>query len=161
MNLQFFLYYVLIGIVMYGLDALLLKIRKELLPTSYLLSGLVAGILFGLIMQSIYSFLGFGWLLTPIISVCGSLVMFLAVRFDLYEKSAFQLFGTLFLGLATGLLAWLFMLVISRSILDPAYTIHGLRAAPLDLVIFGFLLHFGYAFTGRIVRGLSGKRSSP
>ena len=160
MNLQFFLYYALIGIVMYALDALLLKIRKKLMPTSYLLSGLLAGTLFGVLMQSMYHFLPFGWMLPAIISLCGSVLLFLAAQFDLYTKSFFQLLGTMILGLSTGIISWLLISLISTWVLDPLLSFHGLRATLIDLIIFGFLIHFGYATTSRIVRGLSGKKSS-
>lgn len=151
--LELFFYFLFLGILMFIFDTILLKLRKELLLTSYLLSSVSAGAIIGMVMQST-NMLATASILPFILSITGGILLYLTQFKDLYKKPLFQMFGTIILGLSTGIIASLLigiMLIFNVQL-------YGISQTPvsffIDLVLYGFLLHFGYAFSGRISQTL-------
>ena len=150
--MAFFLYFILIGVAMYLLDWLQLRLRKGVTAASYLVSGLLVGIISALILHAVYPLTLLGWILVPLVSVSGAVMLFLAFRLDLYSSSLFQIFGTVTLGLATGILAWIVLEILLAVGFIRRAEMLLFRRPFIDLIVYGFLLQFGYAFTGRFVK---------
>ncbi len=148
----FFLYFIVIGIVMYLLDWLQLRLRKGVTALSYIVSGLVAGLLFALLLHTVYPLTVLGWILVPLVSVCAAITLLLAFQWNLYASGWFQVFGTITLGVATGILAWILLQIFLQIGLVNRLEMLQFRRPLVDLIVYGFLLQFGYAFIGRIVR---------
>ena len=101
----FFLFFLISGVLMYILDLVWLRVRNQISMTSYLLSGCMVGILFGLLTKAAYPHFGLNWILVPVITMSGSFLLYIFAKFDFYKFSIFQLFGTIILGVTTGLIA--------------------------------------------------------
>jgi len=154
--MEFFLFFIVAGLLMYFLDLVLLRLRDQITLTSYLLSGCIVGIGFGLLTKTAYPNYDFFWMF-PIVTMSGSFILYLFAKFDFYKYSVIQLFGTLILGISTGLLALivfnLFRIGLSSQQSNPASMI-------IDMIIYGFLLHFGYSFTGRFHKKRTRKKAT-
>lgn len=158
--MAFFLYFALVGIALYLLNALWLKIRDHLSLTAYLLSGTISGIIFGLLVKFIYQLQGISWFIVPIVSISAALFLFIFAKYDLYQNPFFQLFGTITLGVSTGLLSLLIVTLLENIVSSQMFFLNQSKSLILDMIIYGFLLNFGYAFSGRIFRKKRPKRQA-
>ncbi len=150
--MAFYLYFVLAGILMYIFDTIFFRLRKQLVWSSYVVSGSVSGILLGLLVEAIYHYQNPVWGMFPVVTISGAVLLFLFAKYELYRKPFFQLFATVTLGVATGILALLIIELIALiAPLQNRVIIHP-KTLILDMIIYGFILHFGYAFTGRFFR---------
>lgn len=145
----FYLYFVLAGILMFIFDAILFRLRKQLYWSSYLVSGAVSGILLGLLVKGIYHYQGLVWGIFPIVTISAAVFLFLFAKYELYQKAFFYLFATVSLGVATGILALIIIKLIAVLVPLQNWQIIRPKTMILDMIIYGFILHFGYAFTGR------------
>ena len=152
--LELFIYFLVMGVLMYLFDATLLKIRKGIFLTSYILSAVLAGVILGIATQSINVQGKSAMFLPLVISVSSSLLLFFTHLKNLYEKPIFQFFGTVLLGLATGVIAFLLVGLMQLVDFDLYKISEDLISFFIDLILYGFLLHFGYAFSGRISKTL-------
>ncbi len=148
--MAFFIFFLAAGIVMYILDFLWLKLSGEIRVISFLSSGCIAGILVGFVLKTIYGLEGPAWIFVPIITVSGSFFLYLFSKYNLYEKSFFKLFSTMFLGTATGLFSLAIFKLLMMMIPSQTWSLSQSAYLLLDLIIYGFVLHFSYAFSGRI-----------
>ncbi len=148
--MAFFIFFLVAGIVMYILDFLWLKLSGEIKLISFLSSGCAAGILVGFVLKTIYGIAGPAWIFVPIITLSGSFILYLFTKYNLYEKSFFKLFSTIFLGFVTGLFSLIVFKLLMIMIPSQTWSLSQSAYLLLDLIIYGFVLHFSYAFTGRI-----------
>jgi len=148
----FFLFFVVFGAVMYLLDWWFLRLRGGVWNTSYLLSGAITGLGGALLLHRVYPLSVLGFLVVFLVAFCGGVVLMLAQMRDLYRFSLFQVLGTLILAAASGFLAWILMKVLFWGGLISLQDSLQLRRPLLNFLVYAFLLQFGYAFTGRVVR---------
>ena len=146
----FFLYFTLAGIVLYLLNMLWLKIRDQLGLTSYLLSGAISGTIFGVLIKFIYQLQGISWLIVPVVAMSAAVFLFLFAKYDLYQNPIFQLFGTITLGISTGIVSIIMIKLLQFILPSQLFFLSQSKSLILDMIIYGFLLNFGYAFSGRI-----------
>jgi hypothetical protein len=141
--MEFFLFFIVAGVLMYILDVVLLRMRDHITLTSYLLSGTIVGIGFGLLTNIAYPAYKFFWMF-PVVTMSGSTALYVFAKYDFYKYGFIQLFGTITLGLLTGLFAF-----VVFNIFLIGLSFQQTNLSILDMIIYGFLIHFGYSFVGR------------
>jgi len=143
--LAMFFHFIILGLLMFVFDFALLKIRKRILISSYMVSGVTAGVIVGLAIQQIY-IEGIPGILFPLIlSLTGSLSLYIVNVKDLSKKVAFRLFGTIILGFSTGFVSFLLVVLMQLFQYDP-FAVTNPSNFFINLLLYGFLLQFGYAF---------------
>lgn len=152
--LAMFFHFIILGLLMFVFDFVLLKIRKRILISSYMVSGVTAGVIIGLSIQETY-IEGIPGILFPLIlSLTGSLFLYIVNVKDLSKKLVFRLFGTIILGFSTGLGSFLLVFLMRLFQFDPFPMNLNQDNFFINLLLNGFLLQFGYAFSGRISQSL-------
>ena len=152
--LTMFFHFIILGLLMFVFDFVLLKIRKRILISSYMVSGVTSGVIIGLSIQETY-IEGIPGILFPLIlSLTGSLFLYIVNVKDLSKKVVFRLFGTLILGFSTGLVSFLLVILMQLFQYDPFSMSSNPADFFINLLLNGFLLQFGYAFSGRISQTL-------
>ncbi len=152
--LALFFYFIILGLLMFVFDFALLKIRKRIIISSYIVSGVTAGVIVGLSIQQTYIEGIPGILLPLILSLTGSLFLYIVNVKELSKKAVFRLFGTIILGFSTGLVSFLVVVFMQLFQYDPFAVSSEPANFFINLLLNGFLLHFGYAFSGRISQSL-------
>lgn len=148
--MAFFIFFLAAGIVMCILDLLWLKLSGEIRLVSFLSTGCIAGILVGFVLKTIYGIEGPAWIFVPLITLSGSFILYLFTKYNLYEKTFFKIFSTIFLGIVTGLFSLIVFKLLMIMIPSQKWSSSQSAYLLLDLIIYGFVLHFSYAFTRRI-----------
>jgi hypothetical protein len=154
---QYFFYFLFLGVLIFLVDWILLKLVGRVLPAANLISGLLAGMVIAWVMESVYRDVTAIWLFPPVVGLCAGLVLAAAFHFDLYSRATFRLFGTLLLALATGILIWLvfFLLSLTGGGRIDVFS----RITLIDFLLFAFVVHFGYVFSARIFNTLFPEKS--
>lgn len=158
MVVQYFFFFLLLGILMFILDQIFERLHKGIKSPSIILSGLIAGIVMGVIIQTVYPDLQSIWLYPPVMGLCSGVLLALAIRFKLYERALFRLFGTITLAAATGILVWIVFLLLSLA--GQGQLVIFRAGVIIDFLLFAFVIHFGYAFSARIRNTLFSGTSS-
>jgi|Deesub1362B_J571_1020462.scaffolds.fasta_scaffold04462_2 hypothetical protein len=158
--MAFFLFFILFGVAMYVVDWLLLSVRGRLMATSYLLTAAVVGLVSALFMHGVYGLSGMGIIVVFLIVFTGGISLMLAHGLNLYRSTLFQVFGTILLALSTGLLAWVVFKVLVAMGGIPMEEARLMKRPLIDFAVYGFLLQFGYAFSGRLAKVWLKKQSS-
>lgn len=158
MIVQFFFFFLLLGILMFILDRIFERIQKQNTPSSIILSGLISGIIIGMVLQTVYPDLQFMWLYPPVMGLCSGILLAFAIKFELYNRALFRLFGTMTLALATGILVWIVYLIL--SLFGQSQLVIFRADVIIDFLLFAFVIHFGYAFSARIKNTLFAEKHS-
>jgi len=151
--MKFYLFMIVTGIGLFLCDRLLLRLLKIGLVAS-LLSGIFCGVIFGWLAKLFFWKVGISWFIVPLITLSGSLLLFLFARYQLYQKPLIQVFSTILLGIGTGLLAWLMLELLMLLLPSQPWLFFRPHRFWLEMILLGFLLHFGYAFSVRISKRL-------
>ncbi|RKY79866.1 hypothetical protein DRQ00_02910 [candidate division KSB1 bacterium] len=158
------LLFILIGVIMYLVQRMVgpqFGWRKVLI---YLISGMIGGL--GAVLLAKYSLPSqvglLGKTIWPgmvIMGSTGGIVLYTASALNLYQSNFFQLFGTLILGIATGVgtvaIYALYAVVVGIPWITTGQI--GNRHFSGTIIMFcvlGFLIIFGYTMTARIVTRL-------
>ena len=155
------LLFILIGAVMY-LIQWMVRVQsggKKILV--YVVSGLVGGLIASLLAEYTLplqaSMIGEAvWPGMMIMGLIGGIVLYLASALNLYQSSLFQMFSTLLLGIATGLITLGVYTVYAAIARIPWLIVSqiGHKRFSFTIIMFcvlGFLIIFGYAMTARFI----------
>ncbi len=151
--MKFYILFIVAGVGLFGGERMLLWLKRSDFFSCFF-SGAVVGLLLGWIIKWIYQMDNLGWVVAPLVTISGSILLLLFARFKLYQLPALQLFSTILLGIFTGLLSWLLLKILMIIFPQLPWLFYRPQRLWLDLILLGFLLHFGYIFSVRITKRL-------